>query len=82
MRELEFVPSFLVERGISGKLLIGLSCESDQPFSVHIHSEGLERGDTDIYSQIELEPVDQERIVDVLTHDHIVKFGNIARLVC
>jgi hypothetical protein len=50
---------------LSLPFLIFLCCESGKAFFEHVHSERIVTGDNDIYSQVELEPIDEEWIVDV-----------------
>ncbi len=54
---------------VPSQVVVVFPCrESSEPVFVNIKPQRVDRGDGDIHAQVELEAVEQQRVVDVLTH--------------
>lgn len=42
--------------------------ESSQPVLINVETQGIDRGDGHVDAQVELEAVEEQGVVDVLTH--------------
>lgn len=59
-------------------------CEPGESIIVHVDSQGTNAGQSDVYSQIALEAIDEKRILDIMTRYQAVtrSIGDLGKLVC
>lgn len=55
---------------VVGAGVIFLRSKSGQPFLIDIDPQGVDSCDRNIDSQVELQPIDEEWVFDVVAHDH------------
>eukprot|EP00965_Chrysotila_dentata_P112132 3707019-Pleurochrysis_carterae.AAC.1 len=51
--------------------------KSGESFLEEVNSEGRARDDEDVHAQVELEAVDEQRLWDVLLHDHALQVRHV-----
>ncbi len=52
--------------GIFGQVIIDLSCKPGQTLLIHINPQGVNAGYGHVDSQIKFEPVDEQRVVNIM----------------